>query len=71
MQKYQITTQKELRRSFWKENPEADKRKITSYDGKGKMYKTDTRFLFVDYVYNLQANGIISPGLAQRVTLMP
>lgn len=71
MKQYQITTQKEIRRLFWLEHPEADKGKITSYDGKGKMYKTDTRVAFVDFVCNLEANRQISPELAQRVTLMP
>jgi len=64
-----ITTQKEIRKLFWLEFPELDRKKITSYDGKGKMYKTDTRVAFVDFVQALHANGQISDNMVQRVTL--
>lgn len=66
-----ITTQKEIRKLFWSEFPNADRKKITSYDGKGKMYKTDTRVLFVDFVQNLHSNGQISDNMVQKVTLLP
>jgi hypothetical protein len=64
-----ITTQKQIRKLFWLEFPNIDRRKITSYDGKGKMYKTDTRVLFCDFVQALHANGQISDNMVQKVTL--
>ena len=47
---HEITTQKELRRRFWQDNPQADRKNITDYTGKGKMHTTDTRCLWCDYV---------------------
>ena len=67
--KYTYTTQKQVRRAFWLAFPNADRRKITDYSGKGKMYCTDTRCAFVDYVDYLCNSGDISPELAERVTL--
>lgn len=64
-----ITTQKEIRKLFWQENPNLDRKKITSYDGKGKMYKTDTRVAFVSFVDMLYSNGQISNNMVQKVTL--
>jgi len=66
-----ITTQKEIRKLFWAEFPDADRKKIANYSGTGKMYKTDTRVLFVDFVNNLHANGQISDNMVQKVTLLP
>lgn len=67
--KYRITSQKQLRAEFWDTFPELDREKITDYSGKGKMYKTDTRCAFVDFVDMLSKDGIISRELAERVTL--
>lgn len=67
--KYRYTTQREVRRAFWEEHPDADRKKITHYSGEGKMYCTDTRTLFVDFVDRLSKDGDISPDLADRVTL--
>lgn len=64
-----ITTQKEIRQLFWATFPSADKKKIKDYSGKGKMYKTDTRVLFADFLDNLSRTGTISEKLAQRATL--
>jgi hypothetical protein len=64
-----ITTQKAIRQLFWREYPELDRKKITSFDGKGKMYKTDTRVAFVDFVQFLHSNGQISDNMVQKVTL--
>ena len=64
-----MTTQKQIRQAFWTEFPDADRQKITDYSGKGKMYKTNTRVQFCDFVDYLQQNDIISGALAQRVTL--
>lgn len=63
------TTQAQIRKSFWQTFPEADRKKITDYSGKGKMYKTDTRVLFADYLDSLHRDGQISNALAQRATL--
>lgn len=68
-QNYPVTTQKQVRAMFWSAHPEADRRKIRDHSGKGRMYKADTRMLFVDYVDALQRSGMISATLAQRVTL--
>jgi hypothetical protein len=66
---HEITTQKELRRRFWQDNPQADRKKITDYTGKGKMHTTDTRCAWCDYVDSMSRAGIISEALADRATL--
>jgi hypothetical protein len=73
---YRITTQKELRRAFWEhitlnENlyPGVINRKITDYSGTGKMYNTDTRCAWCDWIDSLSRDGTISPELTQRATL--
>lgn len=58
-----ITTQKEIRRAFWDNHPNAKRQKIRG------DYVTDTRVAFVDYVDMLARDGVISEKLAQRVTL--
>lgn len=67
--KYTYTTQKQVRALFWQTFPNADRRKITDYSGKGKMFCTDTRCLFVDFVDSLRRDDQISPELADRITL--
>lgn len=64
-----ITTQKELRRVFWETYPELSKKKITDHSGNGKMFTVDTRCAFVEFVDQLQREGVISEKLADRVTL--
>lgn len=66
---YQITTQRGVRRAFWIEHPDADRRRIRDHSGNGTMYVTDTRCMFADFVDMLSREGIISPELAQRVML--
>jgi hypothetical protein len=63
------TTQKEVRRAFWDNHPEADRKKIKDYSGKGKMYKTDTRVAFNYFVAALARDNQITPALANRITL--
>ncbi len=58
-----ITNQKDLRRAFWCDHPEASRKRR-----KG-TYCTDTRVTFVDYIDNLCRSGIISEALALRATL--
>lgn len=64
-----MTTQKQVRKWFWESFPNLPRRKITNYSGNGKMYPTDTRCAFSDYVDYLSKSGEISQELAQRVTL--
>ena len=61
---YPFTTQKQIRRNFWLNHPETNKKR--SYSGD---YCTDTRCAFVDYVERLHRTGVISEALAYRVTL--
>ena len=58
-----ITNQKDLRRAFWLDHPDASRKRR-----KG-IYCTDTRVAFVDYVDSCARNGIISEALALRATL--
>lgn len=66
-----ISTQKELRAAFWRDNPDAARRMIPAYSGSGRMYCTDTRVAWCDYVDHLQRAGAISESLADRATLQP
>jgi hypothetical protein len=66
---YKYTSQKQLRSAFWKIFPEADRKKIMDYSGKGKMYKTDTRITFSMWLEALRRNGEIDDALCQRATL--
>jgi hypothetical protein len=62
-------TSREVRRAFWRDHPHLSRRKITDYSGTGKMYTTDTRCAFVDYVDALSKSGLVSEAVANRVTL--
>jgi hypothetical protein len=66
---HQITTQRELRRRFWQDNPQADRRRITDHSGAGKMHTTDTRCIWCDYIDAQHRAGLISDELADRATL--
>ena len=44
---------------------------ITDYSGEGKMYKTDTRIAFADWLSDLKYNGLISQRLAESAYLEP
>jgi len=63
------TNQKQIRAAFWEAHPTATRRRIADYSGNGKMYTTDTRCAFVDFVDHLSRSGIISESLANRATL--
>ena len=67
--RYRFTTQQELRTQFWVVHPELSRRRIRDYSGHGKMYTTDTRTAFVDYLDALVRDGEISEALASRATL--
>ncbi len=64
-----LTTQKQIRALFWESHPTLSRRKIRDYAGTGRMYVTDTRCAFVDFVDYLQTSGQISEALANRATL--
>lgn len=66
---YRITNQRQLRREFWETFPNVPKRRITNYSGNGKMWPTDTRCAFVDWLDALSKSGDVSPELAERATL--
>lgn len=66
---YLYTTQKEINKLFWHWYTGCDRKKITSYDGKHKMYKTDTRVSFCDFVDALSRDGLISPEMVAKITL--
>lgn len=64
-----ITTQKQIRSSFWESHPGLERRKIRVLGNWVPYYPTDTRCAFVDYVEHLCRSGQISVSLAGRVTL--
>lgn len=66
-----ISTQKELRAAFWRDNPDASRRMIPAFSGSGRMFCTDTRVAWCDYVDHAQRSGLISEALADRATLQP
>jgi len=64
----EYTSKKEIIAAFWRETG-ASRRKIAHYSGRGKMYTTDTRCAFVDFIDYLCRDGAISPDMAQTITL--
>ena len=66
---YEFTNQRDLRRAFFAENPQASRRKIRDYRGDGRMYDTDTRVAWCDWLDYCERSGRISAGLAYRATL--
>ena len=63
------TTQRQIRALFWETFPDLSRKTIPDHAGTGRMYTTDTRCTFVDYVEELRRDGEISDQLADRVTL--
>lgn len=59
-----ITTQKDLRRQFWLDFPELERR-----PGSQNQQVTDTRVAWCDYVEAMRRGGWISEQLAERATL--
>lgn len=64
-----MKTVSEVRRAFWEAHPTVPRQKIADYAGTGKMYPTDTRCAFVDFVDCLARDGQITDSLANRATL--
>lgn len=67
--RYEITTQRELRRLFWLEHPNLPRRKIRNYSGNGTMHVTDTRCAWCDWLDHMSRSGAISEDLASRAEL--
>ena len=67
--KYRITNQRDLRRTFWEDNPGLSRKKIRNYSGNGTMHVTDTRCAWCDWLDMMSKSGAISQDLAQRATL--
>jgi len=63
------TTQRQIRALFWATFPDLSRKTIPDHAGTGRLYTTDTRCTFVDYVVELRREGEISDQLANRVTL--
>jgi len=69
-----MTNQKQIRALFWETFPELPtKRYRYSWNPRDKtaelVYPIDTRCAFVDFVDQLQREGVISEKLADRATL--
>lgn len=64
-----MTNQKQIRAAFWQSHPEASRKRIRDHAGTGKMYTTNTRCAFVDFIDHLSRSGQISEALANRATL--
>ena len=69
-----MTNQKQIRAAFWESFPELPRRRYryswNSRDNTAELvFPIDTRCAFVDFVDQLQRNGVISESLANRATL--
>lgn len=62
---YPITTQKELRRAFWEENPDLQRHGNKPQNA----YPADVRARWVEFVHYMFRSGTISEALADRATL--
>ena len=69
---YQFTSNRQLRTAFRKEfKGQLDFNLIRDYSGTGKMYKTDVRVSFVDWIDYLHRENLISDRLAMSATFEP
>jgi hypothetical protein len=69
-----MTNQKQIRAAFWEAFPDLPRRRYRySWNPNDKtaelVFPIDTRCAFVDFVDQLQREGVISEALAERVTL--
>ena len=64
-----LTTQRQLRRSFWAEHGWFNPVDEWSYKRQHGDYRTDIRCAFGDYIDARQRDGQIDMALAGRVTL--
>ena len=66
-----MTTQKEIRATFWAEHPDLDaiaRKRRTRSKGQNAQH-CDTRMIFIDWIDTLEKEGEISTALANRATL--
>jgi hypothetical protein len=61
--RYEITSQAELRRLFWREHPGINRERFSF------GFVADTRAAWVDWIDGLQKAGVISEALTFRATL--
>ncbi len=69
-----MTNQKQIRAAFWEAFPDLPRRRYRYSPSRSDktaelVYPIDTRCAFVDFLDQLQRNGIISEALADRATL--
>lgn len=64
---YALTNQRDIRRAFWTEHPQASRRKVQM--GAERVYVTDTRCAFVEWLDAMTRAGTIPASIADRVTL--
>jgi hypothetical protein len=69
-----MTNQKQIRAAFWEAFPDLPRRRYRYSPNRSDktaqlVYPIDTRCAFVDFLDQLQRNGIISEALADRATL--
>ncbi len=62
---YSVTTQRELRASFWELHPQFTRQG----NRRQNAYPADVRMAFIDYIDFLHRTGGISDALAHRVAL--
>lgn len=69
-----MTNQKQIRAAFWEAFPDLPRRRYRYSPNRSDktaelVFPIDTRCAFVDFVDQLQRDGIISEALADRATL--
>jgi hypothetical protein len=69
-----MTNQKQIRAAFWEAFPDLPRRRYRYSPNRSDktaelVYPIDTRCAFVDFLDQLQRDGIISEALADRATL--
>lgn len=69
-----MTNQKQIRAAFWEAFPDLPRRRYRYSPNRSDktaplVFPIDTRCAFVDYLDQLQRNGVISESLANRATL--
>lgn len=69
-----MTNQKQIRAAFWEAFPDLPRRRYRYSPNRSDktaqlVYPIDTRCAFVDFVDQLQREGVISEALAERATL--
>ena len=67
MKKYQITSQKELRKRFWQEVDEIGTPEMKAW--KRTKFTLDANMYFIDWKDGLQRDGVISEALYFRALL--